>query len=123
MAGVAKTTEMKSRQRAAFSGRDPLVAAPETYKVTFENDLIRVLDINLGKGKRSPMHSHPNYLGYAVTSCRARFTYPDGKSEEVAFKTGDTVWREAEAHQVDNMGNSDCHVLNIELKQASRAAH
>jgi quercetin dioxygenase-like cupin family protein len=123
MAGVAKTTEIKSKRRGVSSAPDPLVAARESYKVTFENDLIRVLDINLRKGKRSPMHSHPNYLGYAVTSCRVRFTYPDGKSEEVAFKAGDTVWREAEAHQVDNVGDTDCHVLNIELKQQSKAAH
>jgi quercetin dioxygenase-like cupin family protein len=123
MAGVAKTTEMKGKRKGTFLAPDPLVVASESYKVTFENDLIRVLDITLGKGKRSPMHSHPNYLGYAVTSCRVRFTYPDGKSEEAAFKAGDTMWRGAETHQVDNVGDTDCHVLNIELKQPSRAAH
>jgi quercetin dioxygenase-like cupin family protein len=120
MAGVIGTTQTKTQRRGVFSAPDPIAAAPESYKVTFENDLIRVLDINLKKGKRSAMHSHPNYLAYAVTSCKVRFTSPDGESEEVAIKAGDTVWRGAESHQVDNVGDTDCHVLNIELKQASR---
>jgi quercetin dioxygenase-like cupin family protein len=120
MAGVIGTTELKGKRKGGFSAPDPIVAAPESYKVTFENDLIRVLDITLKKGKRSAMHSHPNYLGYVVTSCKVRFTYPDGKTEEMALKAGDTVWREAETHQVDNVGDTDCHVLNIELKQQSK---
>ncbi len=65
MAGVTGTTQMKTERRGVFSEPDPIAAAPESYKVTFENDLIRVLDISLKKGKRSAMHTTS-----AKISCR-----------------------------------------------------
>ena len=35
---------------------------------------------------------------------------------EVELKPGDVMWREPEEHAVDNVGNTDAHVLLVELK-------
>jgi quercetin dioxygenase-like cupin family protein len=76
-----------------------------------------VLDIHLPPGGHSPMHSHPQYIIYTVTAGKARFTSPDGTTKEVEFKPGDAMLAQAESHAVDNIGQTEMHVLNIELKQ------
>src|SRR6266545_5548670 len=118
MAGVVGRTERKTERKhttgvtakteRAVTAPEATIAAPETYKMIFENEFIRVLDINLKKGKEAPMHSHPAYFAYALSSCKVRFTSADGKSQEVDMKAGDVQWREAEAHRSDNIGESDC---------------
>ncbi len=97
--------------------QDPLKVAPGIYKLVFENDRVRVLDINIKPGGKVAMHSHPAYVAMALDKkCKAKFTLPDGKEEQAEFKAGDTIWREAESHSVQNIGRTGCHVLHIELK-------
>jgi beta-alanine degradation protein BauB len=98
------------------AGQDPVKLAPDIYKVLLENERVRVLDIRMKPGDHSPMHSHPNYLAYVLTDGKVRFTAPDGTSEEVEFKASQPTWREAESHEVENIGSSELHLLNIELK-------
>lgn len=96
--------------------QDPVKVAPAIYKVSTENAQVRVLDVHLAAGGKVPMHSHPGYVAVALTACNVRFTSPAGKSQDVDFKPGDAAWRDAETHSVENIGKSECHVLNIELK-------
>jgi quercetin dioxygenase-like cupin family protein len=90
--------------------------APDIYQILLENERVRVLDIRMKPGDHSPMHAHPNYLAYILSDGKVTFTAPDGTSEEVEVKAGQTMWREAESHEVHNLGSSQLHVLNIELK-------
>lgn len=96
--------------------QDPVKTAPKIYKVLLENDRVRVLEVRLKPGKKSPMHSHPAYIAYALSTCKVRFTLPDGKTKEIKIKAGEAAWSDAESHAVDNIGNTEVHVLNIELK-------
>ncbi len=95
---------------------DPVQIAPSTYKVLLEDDRARVLDIRLPGRGHSPLHSHPGYIAYALSDARVRFTRPDGSTQEVSMKAGDCISCPAETHEVDNLLDSECHVLNIELK-------
>jgi quercetin dioxygenase-like cupin family protein len=99
------------------SAQDPAKQSPEKYKVIFNNEKVRVLDVRLKAGDKSPMHSHPNYVIYSFNNSTVKFTSKDGKSAEVKTKTGQCTWRNAEAHAVENTGKTDVHVLNIELKR------
>ena len=99
---------------------DPVKVAPKIYKVLLENDRVRVLKVRLKPGKKSPMHSHPAYVIYALSTCKVRFTLPDGKTKEVKMKAGETAWSDAESHVVDNIGSTEVHVLNIELKELDK---
>ncbi len=97
--------------------KDSLRATPGTHKLAFENDRVRVVDVNLKPGGKAEMHSHPDYMAVALgENCKVKFTSADGREEEAEFKTGDTVWRGAESHTVQNIGRTECHVLNIEFK-------
>jgi beta-alanine degradation protein BauB len=96
---------------------DPVDVAPDIYKVPVENDRVRVLDIHLKPGEKVAQHSHPASVIYAVSACKARFTYPDGKSEIIDMKEGQSFFTEAFSHEPENIGDTECHVLNIELKK------
>jgi len=97
--------------------QDPVKLAPDKYKVIFNNDKVRVLDVRLKPGEKSPMHSHPNYIVYPFNNSTVKFTSKDGKTAEVKSKAGQCMWRNAESHAVENIGKTDVHVLNIELKR------
>ena len=97
--------------------QDPVKQSPDKYKVIFENNKMRVLDVHLKSGGKSPMHSHPNYLVYSFTSGSVKFTFKDGKTTDVKTKAGECMWRNAESHAVENTGKTEVHVLNIELKR------
>ena len=103
--------------RAAVLGKDPLLLAPRVYKVLLENDRVRVLDVRLKPGEKSPEHSHPDMLIYAIEDGRVRFTYPDGRSESVELEAGDTIYCEALTHAAENIGSKEIRALNIELKR------
>ncbi len=99
---------------------DPASVTPPTHKAAFENQHIRVLDIRIQPGQKVPQHSHPGYLFYALSPFKVKFTYPDGKTEQVEGKPGDLAWRDAETHAAENVGSAELHILNIELKNVGR---
>lgn len=97
--------------------QDPVKQSPDKYKVIFNNDKVRILDVRLKAGDKSPMHSHPNYIVYSFTNSTVKFTSKDGKTAEVKTKAGQCMWRNAESHAVENTGKTEVHVLNIEMKR------
>ena len=100
--------------------QDVVKVAPEAYKVLLENDRVRVLEYRLKPGAKEPMHSHPDYIVYALSSVKAKFTLPDGKTIEREIKTGETMFLEAETHALENVGTTEAHGLIIELKEPQK---
>jgi beta-alanine degradation protein BauB len=90
--------------------------APDVYKVIFENDRVRVLEARMGVGDHTDLHSHPDYLVYALKDGKVKFTGPSGEGGEAEFKAGDVMWREAEEHATDNVGDTEVHALFFEPK-------
>jgi len=99
-------------------GQDPLKLYPENYKVTMENDRVRVLDFKLRKGAKETPHMHPAHVVYVLTGFKIRFTFPDGKTGIRETKTGDVLFSEAVTHASENIGDTDAHGLLVELKTA-----
>lgn len=100
--------------------QDVVKVAPQSYKVLLENDRVRVLEYRLKPGGKEPMHSHPEYIVYALTSGKAKFTLPDGKTIEREIKTGKVMYLKAETHAVENVGTTTAHGLLIELKEPNK---
>ena len=101
--------------------QDPAKAAPATHKVLLENDQVRVLDIHVPARGRALMHSHTTgYVEVAMTDCRMKFTLPGGRTSETTLHAGDVVWSDPVTHAAENLGASECHVLNIEPKGPTR---
>jgi quercetin dioxygenase-like cupin family protein len=99
------------------SAQDPVTVSPKQYRVAFNNDRVRVLDVTLKPGAKSPMHSHPDYIVYAMGPAKVKFTGTDGKTRDVTMKTGECRWIKGESHAAENTGKTDIHVLNIEFKK------
>ena len=96
--------------------QDPVKVDPKHYKVEFENDQVRVLRIHYGVGEKSVMHNHPDSVAVFLVDQTAKFTYPDGKSEEAAAKAGLTIWEKAGAHLPENVGKGPIDLILVELK-------
>ena len=96
--------------------QDPVKVDPKHYKVIFENDQVRVLQANYGPHEKSVMHEHPDTVAVFVRDLDAKFTTPDGKTEELHMKAGQAVWNKAAKHLPENVGNKALEVVVVELK-------
>ncbi len=90
--------------------------APHVYKVVFENERLRLLEVRMAPGATSELHSHPNYLVYALSDGKVRLADASGEGGEVEISQGDTMWREAEEHSAVNTGAAEMRALFIEVK-------
>ena len=95
---------------------DAAKVAPDVYKVVFENERARVLDVTFEPGDRTEMHSHPDYFVYVLTDSKVRFTDPSGETVEAEFPAGTAMWREAEDHATENIGGTTLRALFFEPK-------
>jgi hypothetical protein len=65
----------------------------------------------------SSSRSHPNHAIYSLTGAKIKFTSSDGKTDTATTKAGQVTWHNAETHTVENIGKTENHVLDIELKK------
>ena len=96
--------------------QDPVKVSPQYYKVLLENDQVRVLEYRLKAGEKEPMHSHPAGVVYVLSEAKLKFSYPDGRTEERAAATGETIWRDPTTHAVENVGDTEAHAISIDVK-------
>jgi quercetin dioxygenase-like cupin family protein len=94
----------------------PVKADPKHYTVEFENDKVRVLRINYAPGERSVMHGHPDLVAIFLADGAAKFTYPDGKTEDAQMKAGQAMFFPALEHLPENVGNTPIRGILVELK-------
>ncbi|HEY6288983.1 MAG TPA: hypothetical protein VIW48_06030 [Nitrospiraceae bacterium] len=96
---------------------DPVKVDPKHYKVEFENDRVRVVRIKYGAGEKSVMHSHPESIAVFLTDAHSKFTYPDGKSEDIKAKAGSVQHMDAFTHLPENKTKKRFEVIQVELKR------
>ena len=101
--------------RIAFA-QDPVKVDAKHYKVVFENNNVRVLRIHYGPHEKSVMHEHPAGVVVFLTDQHGKFTYPDGKTEDVQGKSGETRWTEAGKHLPENTGDKPFELILVEQK-------
>ncbi len=95
---------------------DPVRVDPKHYKVEFENDRVRVLRIRYEPGEKSVMHSHPESISVFLTDANTKFTYPDGRSEDITGNAGSVIHMDAFEHDPSNTSDKPFEVIQIELK-------
>jgi len=96
--------------------QDAAEVDPNHYKVEFENDQVRVLRINYGPGEKSVMHSHPEGVVLFLSDGDGKFTFPDGKTQDMEFKAGTVIWTPESSHLPENTGDKPFEVIQIEMK-------
>jgi quercetin dioxygenase-like cupin family protein len=104
------------------AAQDPVKVDPSHYKVLIDNPAVRVLKIDVAPGAKSPMHSHPDALLVPLTSSKARFTMPDGKTEERELVKEDVVYTPAGTHAPANVGTTKVDAILVEFKTKAPGA-
>ena len=96
---------------------DPLEVAPDMYKLIFENDRVRVMQVTFEPGQAIEEHSHPDHFVYVLEAGNLKITKADGTVTDAELKKGDVIWINAETHQAVNTGTSQVRLLVTELKE------
>lgn len=96
--------------------QDPSVTDSDKYKVVFENESVRVLDYTDKPGDKTNIHHHPNSVMYFLSSFRRQIA-ANGKTIIVEGKAGTVAWLKEQDHVGENIGDTDTHVLLVELKE------
>jgi hypothetical protein len=102
---------------------DAVAAAPESHKVLFENDNVRVLEVIIPPGEREPDHTHrmpsvmivdrPAMIRY-YQGAALIFSSPFGASARATVGQ----WMEPEGpHAVENVDTDTYHAFRVELKR------
>jgi uncharacterized cupin superfamily protein len=101
-----------------------LAAAHENRQVgtamLFENERVRVWDLDLRPGDRVPFHCHSSpYFFVCVDEGRGRSRFADGNAMTIDYSVGDTWFDEAaggpEIHDLENVGDTRLRFTTVEL--------
>jgi beta-alanine degradation protein BauB len=103
------------------SAQDPVKTDGDKYKVVLENERVRVLEYRDKPGNKTTMHAHPDFVVVAQSGFKRQLTLPGGKTVVREFKPGEVMWTDAHSHIGENIGDTDTHVLIIELKEPRQA--
>ena len=100
--------------------QDPLQTDPDKYRLVFENDRVRVLEYRDKPGDKTNQHSHPDAVLYTLSAFKRRLTV-DGRTRERTAAPGQAGFTEGQIHVGENVGDTDTHVLIVELKEPRRS--
>ena len=95
---------------------DPVKAAPDNYKLLFEYDTRRILEMSLKAGQKDNEHSHPSEVVFFISGGSARISMPDGQSMEAEIPDGHVMAHDAWTHTVENTGDKDIKAIIFETK-------
>jgi quercetin dioxygenase-like cupin family protein len=96
--------------------RDPISTDGDKYKVVLENEKVRVLEYRDAPGERTSPHYHSDYVLCALSAFKRKLTLAGGREIVVEVKPGMVTYGPAQSHIGENVGDTDTHVLIIELK-------
>jgi quercetin dioxygenase-like cupin family protein len=107
---------MASQSAPNTSGRDPVQVDSQHYTVEVETEKVRVLRARYGPHEKSQMHGHPALIGIMLTGGLIRFTYPDGRSEQIMVNAGQVMSFPATEHLPENVTDQPFEVILVEIK-------
>lgn len=94
---------------------DPTVTNPDLYRVVMENERVRVLEYRDRPGDRTTPHEHPDSVMITMSAFRRRLIDAD-RTAEVDLEPGLVRWLGAQSHAGENIGDTETHVIFVELK-------
>jgi hypothetical protein len=104
------------REGGAAEELDPLKVASDTHKLVFENQFVRVLEVNVPPGKVEPWHSHGRRIIVDLEAWSSRSTERGAVPKEAQRKAGTVRWSDPVIHTVENTGKTPGHAFSIELR-------
>lgn len=96
--------------------QDAIAVAPHIYRVLFENERLRALEVRMMPGAESALHGHPDYFVYVLDGGTVKLTSASGEGAELPIEPGQVLFRPAEEHAAKNVGDVELRALFVELK-------
>jgi quercetin dioxygenase-like cupin family protein len=97
--------------------RDAVKVDAKHYKVELETERVRVVRISYAAGEKSVMHQHPPGIVVFLTDGKFKFTFPDGKTENIEAKAGEFLsFTEQWEHLPENLTDKPFEAVYIDLK-------
>jgi hypothetical protein len=81
-----------------------------------ENERVEVLRMISRPGDKGEMKQRPDRVVYIIRGAKVRIRYPDGKTEDAVWKTGDVVYLKANHWQVENADTDDLEFIGVNFK-------
>ena len=100
----------------AAAAQDAVTVDPAHYKVLVDNAVVRVLKVDYAVGEKSVMHAHPDAMLVPLAPGNARFTMPDGRTQDMDVKTETVAYTPATTHLPANLGPGKIDALLVEFK-------
>jgi oxalate decarboxylase/phosphoglucose isomerase-like protein (cupin superfamily) len=120
---MAEVTDEGTFDPAEF--QDELAVAVGNLEVGtrlwFQNDRIKVWEVNLAPGERGPFHAHTRrYFWTVVEAGTGRQRSPDGTLKVRRYEVGDTQYSEPSLadpmiHDLENAGETTLRFVTVEL--------
>ena len=116
----------KAKGPDAMKGADSAKAAPArkdapATKVILDNDQVRVLEVTFRPGDAGDSAARPLRVIHVIKGGTLMLHYPDGKTEKLLWKTGETQVRQATpAYAPKNEGKSDIVLLVVNVKEPKK---
>ena len=102
---------------ALMYGQDPVKVAPNVYKkVLLENDVVRVIELEIPAGETIPWHHHPDHTIYALTDAKVEITDKDKDPVTVEIKAGESLFIPKVTHMAKNLGTTSAKMIVTEIK-------
>jgi quercetin dioxygenase-like cupin family protein len=106
----------------AAAAQDPVKVDGGHYKLLLDNPSVRVLKVSYAVGEKSVMHSHPDAILVPLASAKARFTLPDGKTQDMEVVKETAAYSPAGTHNPANVGTTPVDALLVEFKATAPGA-
>lgn len=91
---------------------------PDLYHVVMENERVRVLEYRDRPGNRTTPHAHPDSVMITLSAFRRRLIDGD-RTAEIDLEPGLVRWLGAQIHAGENIGDTETHVIFVELKEST----
>jgi hypothetical protein len=102
--------------QAADDPLDSLKACPDTQRLLFENQFVRVIDDQIPVGVTEPLHRHRHGVQVYINNYTNEQVTQEGNKTVQDRKAGTAGWSEPTVHTVKNIGTTPSHAIRIELK-------
>ena len=99
-----------------LKSRDALAADPKHYKLSFDNDHMRVLRLSLKADEAVPVHDDKDALFVCLNECHIRLARPAGGSQDIHMQAGESRWIYGDTRSEKNLSNQLLEMLVIEPK-------
>ena len=119
-------TALPAAAQDKAKGADAAKAAPAkkgepVSKVFLDNDQVRIVEVTFRPGDAGDSVARPQRVIHVIKGGTLTLHYPDGKTEKLAWKTGDTQLRPASpAYAPKNEGKSDVVLLVANVKEPKK---